>query len=130
MNRLHRPLLPQSAPEVMSWARQPSQPQPDCNPEHNPIGRSCVNDHRTVLSSPESQDSRLPVQQHPRRGMGPEAGTSGKQASQAFSWSAQPIEEVREGSSRHDLFEEAVEQDAGHAGVSGSGLDPANPHGR
>lgn len=128
MNRLHRSLLPQSAPEVMGKTAQTA--QPDCNPKHNPIGWSCVNDHRTVLSSPESQDSRLPVQQHPRRGMGPEAGTSGKQSSQAFSWPAQPIEEVREGSSRHDLFEEAVEQDAGHAGVSGSGLDPANPHGR
>lgn len=83
MNRLHRPLLPQSAPEVMGKTAQTA--QPDCNPEHNPIGWSCVNDHRTVLSSPESQDSRLPVQQHPRRGMGPEAGTSGKQSSQAFS---------------------------------------------
>lgn len=59
----------------MGKTAQPA--QPDCNPEHNPIGRSCVNDHRTVLSSPESQDSRLPVQQHPRRGMGPKQAQAG-----------------------------------------------------
>jgi hypothetical protein len=118
----------QSATDVMGKTAQTA--QRDCNPEHNPIGESCVDDHRTVLSSPEARFTRLPVQQHPRRGMGPEAGTSGKQASQAFSWPMQPIAEAREGSSRHDLFKEAVEQDAGHAGGSGSGLDPANPHGR
>ena len=58
-----------------------------------------------------------------------QAQVEGK-ATQVFWLRAHPIAKGCEGLSVDDLFEAAVEQDAGAAGPSESGLDPANPHGR
>jgi hypothetical protein len=65
----------QSTTDVMGKTAKTA--QRDCNPEHNPIGESCVDDHRTVLSSPEARFTRLPVQQHPRRGWAPKQAQAG-----------------------------------------------------